>query len=92
MYMSKNYINNQGTLSELVIDMMNDVVLLLNHYGITEIPASNVMRLLGVPEDEATKWDNAMLSVDEEGKLVITNKGDDDFENPFTETISSTLH
>lgn len=76
--MSKDYIDYQGNLNETVIQMMLDVVALLAHYGITEIPASNVMKLLGVPDEDTAQWDNAILSIDENGELKVTNKDEDD--------------
>ena len=75
--MSKDYIDYQSNLNETVIQMMLDVVALLTHYGITEIPASNVMKLLGVPDEETAQWDNAILSIDENGELKVTNKDED---------------
>ena len=77
--MSKDdYIDYQSNLNETVIQMMLDVVALLAHYGIMEIPASNVMKLLGVSDEESAQWDNAILSIDENGELKITQQEDDE--------------
>ena len=70
--MSKDY--STTVISDAVLQMMTDIVLVLNSYGITQIPASNVTRLLGTPEDEASLWEHIMLTVDEDGKVNLTNE------------------
>lgn len=87
--MSKDDYTNHQPLNEAVVQMMTDVVALLANYGIFEIPASNVMRLLGVNEEEASDWDNAVLSIDENGELKITQQ---DEEEVFTDEGNITLH
>jgi hypothetical protein len=47
------------------------------------------MRLLGVNEEEASNWDNAVLSIDENGELKITQQ---DEEEVFTDEGNITLH
>lgn len=65
--------------SEAVTQMMIDIVLVLKTYGIKDVPASNVMRLLGTDEEEAKRWEDIILSVNENGELELINKnGDDD--------------
>jgi hypothetical protein len=89
--MSNNdYVDYQSNLNETVVQMMTDVVALLAHYGIFEIPASNVMKLLGVAEEEAGNWENAILSIDENGELKITQQ-DEDNELP-NDVGNVTLH
>ena len=73
--MSKDY--STTVISDAVLQMMTDIVLVLNSYGITQIPASNVMRLLGTPEDEASLWEHIMLTVDEDGKVSCLIDTDD---------------
>lgn len=86
--MSKDYVDQQGALTEVVIQMMTDVVALLNTYGIGPVPAGNVMRLLGVPEEEAGNWDNVMLTIDEQGKLTLNTDDEEYVDN----TSPTTLH
>lgn len=91
--MSKDgYIDYTDSLSDTVTQMMLDVVLLLNHYGIVEVPASNVMRLLGTPEEEASQWENAILSVDENSQLIITNRETSDDMDEYNYEIPPYLH
>jgi hypothetical protein len=81
----QNY--DPSELSEAVIQMMTDVVLILKTYGIEPIPAGNVMRLLGVPEDEAQKWDTVMLALSEHGELILNKDSEEEStgqENPPT--------
>jgi len=86
--MSKDYVDQQGALTEVVIQMMTDVVILLNTYGIGPVPAGNVMRLLGVPEEEAGNWDKVMLTIDEQGKLTLNTDDEEYVDN----TSPTTLH
>ena len=85
--MSKDYVDQQGALTEVVIQMMTDVVMLLNTYGIGPIPAGNVMRLLGTPEEEASKWDEVLLTVNEQGELILNKDGVDMDEDIGTQTL-----
>jgi hypothetical protein len=68
----KNY--DPSSLSEAVIQMMTDVVLILKTYGIEPIPAGNVMRLLGTPEDQASEWDHVMLTISDDGELLLNQE------------------
>ena len=83
----QNY--DPSELSEAVIRMMTDVVLLLKTYGIEPIPAGNVMRLLGVPEDEAQKWDTVMLTLSDHGELILNKDSEEESEG---QEIPPTLH
>jgi|14_taG_2_1085336.scaffolds.fasta_scaffold101474_2 hypothetical protein len=83
----QNYDPSQ--LSEAVIQMMTDVVLILKTYGIEPIPAGNVMRLLGVPEDEAQKWDTVMLTLSDHGELILNKDSEEESEG---QEIPPTLH
>jgi len=85
--MSKDYVDHNQALSEVVIQMMTDVVMLLNTYGIGPIPAGNVMRLLGTPEEEASKWDEVLLTVNEQGELILNKDGVDMGEDIGTQTL-----
>ena len=85
--MSKDYVDQQGALTEVVIQLMTDVVMLLNTYGIGPIPAGNVMRLLGTPEEEASKWDEVLLTVNEQGELILNKDGVDMYEDIGTQTL-----
>ena len=67
-----DYTHNIKNLNEAVTQMMLDIVLVLKSYGILEVPASNVMRLLGTDEEEASRWENVILSVSENGELELT--------------------
>ena len=67
-----DYTHNIKNLNEAVTQMMLDIVLVLKSYGILEVPASNVMRLLGTDEEEASRWENVILSVTENGELELT--------------------
>ena len=67
-----DYTHNIKNLNEAVTQMMLDIVLVLKSYGILEVPASNVMRLLGTDEEEASRWKNVILSVSENGELELT--------------------
>lgn len=67
-----DYTDNIEGISEAVTQMMLDIVLVLKSYGILEVPASNVMRLLGTDEEEASRWENVILSVTENGELELT--------------------
>jgi|14_taG_2_1085336.scaffolds.fasta_scaffold06207_6 hypothetical protein len=79
-----DYTNNIEGISDAVTQMMLDIVLVLKSYGIEEVPASNVMRLLGTEEEEAKRWEQVILSVTENGELELTNieQGDSPDEIP----------
>ena len=83
----QNY--DPSELSEAVIQMMTDVVLILKTYGIEPIPAGNVMRLLGVPEDEAQKWDTVMLTLSDHGELILNKDSEEESKG---QEIPPTLH
>ena len=68
-----DYTDNIEGISEAVTQMMLDIVLVLKSYGILEVPASNVMRLLGTDEEEAKRWDQVILSANENSELELTN-------------------
>ena len=68
-----DYTDNIEGISEAVAQMMLDIVLVLKSYGILEVPASNVMRLLGTDEEEAKRWDQVILSANENSELELTN-------------------
>ena len=79
-----DYTDNIEGISDAVAQMMLDIVLVLKSYGILEVPASNVMRLLGTDEEEAKRWDQVILSANENGELELTNieQGDSPDEIP----------
>lgn len=81
---------NRKAHSDIVIQMMTDIVHVLSSYGIENIPASNVMRLLGTPEDEASSWEGVTLSLDEEGSLQLTDNEETTFSDQSKDNI--TLH
>ena len=68
-----DYTDNIEGISDAVAQMMLDIVLVLKSYGILEVPASNVMRLLGTDEEEAKRWDQVILSANENSELELTN-------------------
>lgn len=49
-----------------VQELMYAIVSLLNQYGIADVRAGAVMRLLGTPEEEALLFDNKKLVIDGE--------------------------
>jgi len=51
---------------ETVQEIMYGIVSLLNSYGIADVRAGAVMRLLGTPEEEALMFDD---------KVLVTNNG-----------------
>ena len=51
---------------EAVQEIMYEIVFLLNSYGIAEVRAGAVMRLLGTPDQEALMFDD---------KVLVTNNG-----------------
>ena len=85
----KDYDQSNSNLSEAVIQMMTDVVLILKTYGIEPIPAGNVMRLLGTPEEEARQWDQVLLTISDEGVLILNQ---DEEATEGVQEIPPTLH
>ena len=79
-----DYTDNIEGISEAVTQMMLDIVLVLKSYGIEEVPASNVMRLLGTEEEEAKRWEQVILSVTENGELELTNIEEGDSPDEIT--------
>jgi hypothetical protein len=62
--MSKLTIEQEAEIK--VQEIMYAIVSLLNQYGITDIRAGAIMRLLGTPEEEALLFDNKKLVIDGE--------------------------
>jgi len=55
--------NKEKHLEQVVQDIMFQVVSVLNSYGITDVKAGNLMRLLGTPEEDCTQFDDKVMFI-----------------------------
>ena len=49
---------------QVVHEIMFQIVSVLNSYGITDVRAGNLMRLLGTPEEECAMFDDKVMFID----------------------------
>jgi len=64
--MSEEENKTKEELEQLVHEIMFQLVSVLNSYGITDVRAGNLMRLMGTPEDECTMFDNKVMFIEED--------------------------
>ena len=78
---------------EQVQEIMFAIVSLLNQYGIGDIRAGAVMRLMGTPEEEAKLFDDKKLVINKAGFLDLREADEIPGEhNPDDINTGTTLH
>ena len=55
--------NKTEQLEQVVHEIMFQLVSVLNSYGITDVRAGNLMRLMGTPEDECAMFDDKVMFI-----------------------------
>ena len=55
---------NRNDAEQVVHEIMFQIVSVLNSYGITDVRAGNLMRLLGTPEEECAMFDDKVMFID----------------------------
>ena len=55
---------NRNNAEQVVHEIMFQIVSVLNSYGITDVRAGNLMRLLGTPEEECAMFDDKVMFID----------------------------
>jgi len=55
---------NRNNAEQVVHEIMFQIISILNSYGITDVRAGNLMRLLGNPEEECAMFDDKVMIID----------------------------
>ena len=55
---------NRNDAEQVIHEIMFQIVSVLNSYGITDVRAGNLMRLLGTPEEECAMFDDKVMFID----------------------------
>ena len=89
--MSEEQIFNEAY--EKVQEIMFEVVSLLNSFGITDVRAGAVMRLLGTSEEESAQFDGQVMII-EDDELRLIEVDEIEGEHPIDDTPDpgTTLH